>query len=172
MTTYPEIRLTRMSNRLLACLKDEAAQNPKPPAVVGFRTGTAGQPLAGLTEDECCTGAAFVRLIRTFPSWSTPAPATTSVSCAQPFAAEFELSMWRCSPIGDISEPPVQDAWDDLHADLINDRLTMMAAICCLWKQLDPRSLAYGDWVPVDTDGGCVGSRISITVDLYGGSNA
>lgn len=167
-TTYPELRLTRMSGRLLDCLRNEAQLNPKPPAVIGFRTGTTGQPLAGLNEDECCAGAAFVRLVRTFPTWGTPTPATDSVSCAQPFAAQFELSMWRCAPVGDITEPPVQQAWDDLHLDLVNDRLTMMAAICCLWAQLDARSIMYEDWAPVNVDGGCVGSAIMVSVDLYG----
>lgn len=166
-TTYPDRRVIPTAALVLACLRDEAALNPKPPAIVGFRTGTTGQPLAGLSEDECCEGAALVRVVRTYPSWGAPVPAAVSVSCAQPQAVQFELSMWRCAPMGDVSTPPSQAEWDELHVDLLNDRLTLMATVCCVQRALDQRSVMYGEWAPVATDGGCVGSTLTIDVDLY-----
>ena len=169
-TTYPERPVSQLAAKLLQCLRDEVQLSPSPNAVVGFRTGTTGQPLAGLTEDECCDGAAFVRVVRTYPSWGVPAPALTSMSCAQPHGVVFELSIWRCSPIGDISEPPVQQAWNDLHQELLNDRLTMLSAICCLQAQLDQRTIMIGEWAPVNTDGGCVGSTVTLDVDIYKGT--
>lgn len=166
-TTYPDRRVIPTAALVLACLRDEALLNPKPPAIIGFRTGTTGQPLGGLDEDECCDGAAAVRIIRTYPSWGAPVPATTSVSCAQPQAVQFELAMWRCAPMGTMEAPPSQDEWDELHVDLLNDRLTLMATVCCVQRQLDQRSVVYGDWAPVETEGGCVGSALTIDVDLY-----
>src|SRR5262245_21302022 len=93
--TYPDRRVLPVAQQLLNCLTQEALLNPKPPGIVGFRTGTEGTVLSGLDEDECCEGAAFVRVVRTFPSWSAPTPTGTSVRCAQPMAAQFEISMWR-----------------------------------------------------------------------------
>lgn len=166
--TYPDRRVLPVAQLLMGCLSEAVLDNPKPPEVVGFRTGTDGQPLASQSSDECCLGAAFVRVIRTYPSWSVPAPAATSIRCAQPMAVELEMSMWRCAPIGTLQALPTQASWDELNTDLLNDRATMMAAICCFWGQRDQGSVTYGDWTTEAAEGGCAGSRITIQADLYG----
>lgn len=166
--TYPDRRVLPVAQLLMTCLANEALANPKPPEVVGFRTGTDGQPLASQTIDECCLGAAFVRVVRTYPSWGAPTPAALSVTCAQPMAVEFELSMWRCAPIGTLQVLPDQGMWDELNTDLLNDRATMMATICCFISQRDKSSVMYGDWRAVSTEGGCAGSAVTIHADLYG----
>jgi hypothetical protein len=85
-------------------------------------------------------------------------------------AVEFELSMWRCAPIGTEALVPPQEQWDDLHLDLLNDRATMMAAVCCFIGVRDQASVMYGDWTVVGTDGGCAGSTMTVQADLYGRS--
>lgn len=164
---YPDPKLIPVTKTLMACLVEAAMANPKPPKLTGFRTGTAGDPLSALHGDECCRGAAFVRVIRTFPSWSAPTPASMSTRCAQPMAAEFEISMWRCAPIGDMNQAPRQSAWDELHEDLLNDRRTMLAAVCCFIGKRNPGTVMYGDWQTVPTDGGCAGATMTIQADLY-----
>lgn len=166
--SYPDRRVLPTAQQLLTCLVNEALNNPKPPNIVGFRTGTEGQALSATNEDECCQGAAFVRVMRTFPSWSVPTPAAMATRCAQPMAAEFEISMWRCSPIGTLGELPTQDEWNEVNVDLLNDRATMMAAVCCFIGVRDPGSVMYGEWQPIAADGGCVGSTITVQVDLTG----
>lgn len=166
--TYPDRRVLPVAQLLMACLCEAVLANPKPPQVCGFRTGTDGQPLAGTSIEECCQGAAFVRVTRTFSTWSSPTPGATPISCAQPMAAEFELSIWRCAPVGTQQAPPAQAEWDELNTDLLNDRATLMDAACCFWGQRDQRTVMYGDWQPVSVEGGCVGSTIIITADLYG----
>lgn len=166
--TYPDTRVLPTAQQLLACLSTQVLMNPKPPSIVGFRTGTQGQALSATNEDECCQGAAFVRVLRTYPSWSVPTPAAMSVRCAQPQAVEFELSMWRCSPIGTLETLPTQAEWDEINTDLLNDRATLMAAACCFIGLRDPGSVMYGEWQPVPSDGGCVGSTFTIQADLYG----
>lgn len=166
--TYPDTRVLPTAQLLMACLSDAALSNPRPPNIVGFRTGTEGQPLSATNSDECCQGAAFLRVVRTYPSWGAPTPAATSVRCAQPMAVEFEISMWRCAPIGTLQALPTQAAWDDLNTDLLNDRATMMDAICCFWGQRDQGSVVYGEWQAVASDGGCAGSTITVQADLYG----
>lgn len=170
--TYPDTRVLPVAQQLMGCLATAVLDNPKPPAVVGFRTGTDGQPLAAQSIDECCLGAAFVRVVRTFASWGDSVPAAASVRCAQPMAAEFELSMWRCAPIGTLQQLPDQALWDELNTDLLNDRATMMAAICCFYGLRDSGSIRYGQWQAVSAEGGCAGSTITVEADLYGRGNA
>ena len=169
MTNYPDNRLLPETKKILECLRLEALQNPKPPDLVGFRTGTTGQVLAGLIEDECCGGAAFVRVVRTYPSWGAPAASGTSIACAQPRAAEVELSMWRCASMGDIDQPPTQADWDCLHTDLLNDRVTLLAAACCFARSREQKSVLIGEWTVVPVEGGCVGSTITMQLDLFPG---
>lgn len=166
--TYPDRRVLPVAQILMDCLAQEALLNPKPPQIVGFRTGTEGEPLGATVDDECCRGAAFVRVVRTFASTDFPTPATLAVSCAQPMAAEFELSMWRCAPIGTMSGLVSQSGWDEVNTDLLNDRATMMGAACCFMGRRDQRSVMYGDWQAVSVDGGCVGSKMTIQAALYG----
>lgn len=168
--TYPDRRVLPVAQQLLTCLADAALTNPKPPKVIGFRTGTDGLPLAGTKDDECCQGAAFLRIVRTFPSWGAPTPSSLSVSCAQPMAAEFEISMWRCAPIGSLTSVPTQGMWDELNTDLLNDRATMIAAVCCFIGQRESKSVMYGDWQSVPVEGGCAGGTMTVQADLYGRS--
>lgn len=167
----PDTKVAPVAQKLMACLTEAVLANPKPPKVVGFRTGTDGQPLgADHGGDECCQGAAFIRVFRTFPSWSVPTPSEMAVRCAQPHAVEFEISMWRCAPVGTMSQVPVQRAWDEVHMDLLNDRATMMAAVCCFIRGRDAGSTKYGEWLVAPTEGACVGSSLLIQADLYGRS--
>lgn len=167
--TYPDTRVLPTAQLLMKCLNEAVLASPSPPAIVGFRTGTEGQPLSATNSDECCQGAAFLRVVRTFPSWGVPAPAAVSVTCAQPQGVEFELSMWRCAQIGTLQAIPSQATWDQVNTDLLNDRSTMMDAICCFIAAREQRSVAYGEWQAVPADGGCVGSTMTVLADLTKG---
>lgn len=83
-------------------------------------------------------------------------------------AAEFEISMWRCAPMGTLQVLPPQATWDELNTDLLNDRASMMDAICCFWAQREQGTVMYGDWQAVAAEGGCAGSTIAVQADLYG----
>lgn len=169
MATYPETRISAVASMLLACLCTEALLNPKPPKICGYRTGTEGSPLGGANtgSDECCGGAAFVEVIRTYPSWTVPEVSNLAIRCAQPRAAEIRLSMWRCVPTGDIGASPTQAQWNEVHQDLLNDQLTLMTAACCFFRQRDAGSVQVGEWSIDNVSGGCVGSILPIQVDLY-----
>lgn len=170
MATYPETKVSSVAAALLNCLCTEALLNPSPPAVCGYRTGTEGSPLGGsdIGSDECCLGAAFVRVIRTYPSWDAPNVVAGSIRCAQPVAVEMELSLWRCVPTGDIGSPPTQAQWNTVHQQLLNDRSTLVAAACCFFKLRDANSVRIGEWSIDNVSGGCVGGILPLDVDLYG----
>ena len=166
MTTYPDNTVLPITLRLLECLRSEAAQNPNPPALVGFRTGTLGEVLAGLSADECCGGAAFVRVLRTGPTWGVPNASTTPIKCGQARGMTVELSMWRCGSIGTMEEPPTQADWNCLHVDLLNDQVTLRAAACCFVRQWETGSVVIEEWTPVPIQGGCVGSTLTMQIDI------
>lgn len=170
MAVYPETKVSTVASALLNCLCTEALLNPNPPSICGFRTGTEASPLGGANagSDECCGGAAFVRVIRTYPSWGAPEVSGLSIRCAQPIAVEMELSMWRCVPTGDLGAPPTQAQWNAVHQKLLNDRLTLAAAACCFFKLRDANSVRIGEWSIDNVSGGCVGSVLPIDIDLYG----
>lgn len=166
--TYPDTRALPVAAAVLQCLCDAAELNPKPPGQCGFRVGVTGEPLAGLAVDECCTGLAFVRVARTFPSNGVPAPKPTPVRCNLNWALELEIGIWRCSPLGTASRPPTQDEWDTLQADLLNDFATIRDVLCCVISQRDKDSVFVTEWAPKsDPEGGCVGTSVTIQMDLY-----
>jgi len=165
--SYPDTLIRPIATTLLACLCDAVAANPDPPAICGYRTGTAGFPLAGTQADECCNGAAFLRVLPVYPSNSVPTPKPTAVRCSMPLGVQFELSMWRCVQIGTAQTPPTQADWDSAHSKLLDDRVSLMNAICCFLGQRDPESVVVGPWQAVEVEGGCVGSTIAIDVDAY-----
>jgi hypothetical protein len=165
---YSDKRVRPVLQRLLTCFCDEVTRNPSPPAICGIRTGTTGEPLGALIVDECCEGAAFIRVTNVYPSTTLPNPSVDPVRCALPLAVQFELSMWRCAATGTIQVPPSQADWDTVNLELLDDRVSMMNAICCFIGQRDPGSTTVGTWTPVEVQGGCVGSQMTIDVALYG----
>lgn len=166
---YPDTRVLPVAQRLMACLVDAALANPKPPALVGFRTGTDGQPLGATAADECCEGAAFIRVVRTYPTFAVPTPTTAAVRCVQPMGAEFEITMWRCAAMGTLTQVPSQALWDELHTDLLNDRATMLDAVCCFIAVQGMGNVSYEDWRAISADGGCAGGSMVIQADLLKG---
>lgn len=167
MATYPDQKVAPVLQQLLTCFCNEVLLNPSPPGICGLRTGTSGEPLGALIGDECCAGAAFLRVLSVYPSEAFPNPKVTPIRCAVPLAAQFELSMWRCAATGSIKLPPTQAQWDTVNLELLNDRVSMMNAICCFLRQRDKDTVVLGTWSPIEVEGGCVGSSVTIDAALY-----
>jgi hypothetical protein len=169
--TYPDTRALPVAQLLMRCLCAAVLQNPKPPAICGFRIGDTGNPLGGLLEDECCDGLAFVRVGRIYPTFNVPNQNPEAISCALEWAVELEMGIWRCVPVGTASAPPSQAEWDQANTDQLNDWATLRDALCCFLTQRDQRSVGVEQWAPKsDPDGGCFGSSLTLTAEIVGGS--
>jgi len=167
--TYPDPRILPVSQLLMSCLCENVLLNPKPPQQCGFRIGATGDPLAGFEEDECCGGLAFVRFNRAYPSFNVPNQNPTAISCALTWAAEFEMGIWRCVPIGTAAAPPSQAEWDQAHVDQMNDWATLRATLCCFLDQREQRSVSVSEMAPKgDPEGGCFGISMTLQADIYG----
>lgn len=166
--TYPDAKAWPVAQKALACLEDNAAHHPNPPAAFSFRLGVTGEPLGGLAEDECCNGLGFVRLSRIFPSNSVPTPLQAAVSCNLTWAMELEIGIWRCVPVGTAQAPPSVQAWKDAQEDMFSDWTVMREVICCLMADLGKRNVFVGEFTPKsDPEGGCFGSSVTLMMDLF-----
>lgn len=171
MSTYPDKLVKPVGQALLTCLTTENAINPAPAGFISYRLGVTGEPLAGTSEDECCAGLAFVRFSRLFPSWSTPTPNAVSIRCALAWAAEFEIGIWRCVPIGTIEAPPTTADWLAVQNKMWDDMETLRSTACCFTRTRDAGSVQWGEIAPKsDPEGGCFGVSMLLSVDLYGRS--
>lgn len=174
--TYPDKRALPVANQLLSCLCTAVLRNPKPPRECGFRVGETGDPLAGIQEDECCGGLAFLRLSRIYPSTNIPNQNPDPIICSLLWAAEFEMGIWRCVDVGTMMAPPTQQQWNEVNTDQLNDFASIRDALCCYynWSQQTNQGpvVSIEEWAPKgDPEGGCYGSSITISIQLVGRGN-
>lgn len=155
---------------LLTCLKAEVKKISAPPAKVGFRTGNEVGLLIALDEDECCDGLAWVRWSGAFPSTELGVPRE-----APPVGGRLDMGFWsigfelgiaRCSPRGmSVRANPTAKQWDDVSLLVFEDQAALRATYCC-FNNLPRRKghTLITDAGPLDTEGGCTGSIMSLFV--------
>lgn len=171
MTTYPDARVRPVAQLLMTCLSDVVAASPSPVGTTSYRLGVTGEPLAGVSEDECCDGLAYVRMGSMIPSFSTPTPMAVSVRCALAWAADFEIGIWRCVPIGSAETPPSPADWLAAQNQMFDDMATLRGVACCFSRQRDAGTVLWSELAPKsDPEGGCFGVSMTLSVDLYGSS--
>jgi hypothetical protein len=159
-----------LARELLACYEDELAKlGDNAPASVGIRPGTIVDFLMSTSDDECCSGLAWVRPATFYPS-SGPFPTQDTVAQKQgtrAWAVTLELGIVRCSPTPDENSIPTNDEWADVTQAVMDASAAMRRAICC-WIDLDPvnrkQKIIPGQWQPVAVQGGCVGGTLQVTI--------
>lgn len=154
------------ASALLECLRAEIAEALKPPGMVCMRAGAQVNFLLSMTEDECCTGLAWVRIA------GYPAPSTTGFPDADPepsrcpptgWAVILELGYATCAPVGTAETLPSCEAWTDLHEALASADSAFRRAILCCYDN-DDTMYVIGPGVPLDIAGACAGITRTITV--------
>jgi hypothetical protein len=125
-----------LMTQLLACLCEEAALAENPPAICCFRVGTEVVHDAGLNEDQCCRGIAYVSLGDTYPaSQSFPEQdivRQASSKCGPPTWAQiFKIGIIRCAPIGDGLNAIHCDEWNAAAIQNVIDSRTLRRVSCC-----------------------------------------
>jgi hypothetical protein len=158
--------------RLLTCAADalDATQHPAP---------TEQHVVVGLpVHENCCDddggdigGQLTVNLTRYYPSRTFPEEDATIVLCAPPFrAADIDVEIIRCAPfdreVNGLTCDPTIAGRVDSDASAV-----WSGVVCCLVElhSTDP----YLEWVVrqqivVGPEGGCVGTRLSISVGFPG----
>lgn len=153
---------------LLACLCATLNSNPNPPAYCQLRVGL--DPVAAdfdQYEDYCCSGIAYVRVVRRFPAGANfPERDELPSNCAPTaWGADLNMGVFRCMPTGRDSMDP--DAWDAAFTQVQHDQQAMADAICC-WIQEQQLNNPYWmnfmirDWFPFSLQGGCSGGEFQL----------
>ncbi len=156
-----------LAAQLLSCYDQSLQDGPNPPPDdnICFRVGQVPYS-AGLSEDLCCEGLAWVRVLRIYPSTNFPLPSITADACPRVgHAIEFELGAVRCMPFGDEAAGPSCDQWTAVFTQVDEDAASMRRAVCC-FADLQSAGNLYleGTWQPIDSQGGCIGGTMSVTV--------
>ena len=158
-----------LAEELLGCFEQELAMVLHPPASIGFRPGSVTDLLLSDTENECCNGLGWVRIAAIYPS-STAFPLQDeepNPSGVLRWAIDLEMGVARCSPTPDPTSIPSNAEWEAVVRNVMDDAAAMRRAICC-FIALDPvnrkKMVLPRDWQPIDTQGGCAGGTMLVTV--------
>jgi hypothetical protein len=161
-----------VASQLLSCydLALQDGPNPPPDDNICLRVGTVPFSI-GLHENLCCTGFAWVRVLRIYPSSVFPVPDTSADNCPPSSrAVEFELGAVRCLPDHGASSGATCDEWTATFIQVDEDAASMRRALCCMRDELDDSSpgslMLEGEWVPIDGQGQCIGGQMTVTIQL------
>jgi hypothetical protein len=157
-----------LARELLECYDLELMKVENPPMYVQLRPGNVVAHLLSTSEDECCSGLAWVRPASFFPS-SGVFPAQDPVPFkggTRAWAVTLELGAVRCAPTPDANRIPTAEEWDATVQAVMDDAAAMRRAICCFIDAKQGRSgrVLAGLWQPLDVEGGCVGGILPVTI--------
>lgn len=160
-----------IADALRACLETAFEGDEQIPAEICHRPGDQVPLSFGLSQDECCSGLAWVRIQSVDPvvdALEAQAPGYNFCSTDQRIT--FELGVARCNPFGTADHGPTCAQWTEVARRLDLDRQAMSRAVCCLNDQEDIlRDLhAYrvvrGPWTPLESSGLCTGGTLEVSV--------
>ncbi len=156
--------VSELAMDLLDCLQQAMDTQAEPPAEVCFVPGEDGRLFlsAGLAEDRCCAGFAWVRVARIAPQ--IPQPGEDIRPCGvTTWAVDLEMGAARCSPVGDQAAGPTCQEMLDTALLTMQDAAAMRRAWCCWAPLVDSGVTAIGEWAPFGPDGMCVGGTMPVT---------
>lgn len=125
--------------------------------------------------DDCSNGQAWVRLAALYQTDQFPTATNGTRACGgmEGWAATFELGVIRCMPSPDETGAlPTCEEYAETDRLVQADALAMLRTVmCCDWRtgcNLTGRRAVTGGWTPMGPEGGCVGGRLMVTVELSG----
>lgn len=155
---------------VLGCLNTQITTGPFPipQEKICLRFGERVDPTLGTSEDECCTGLAWVRVAGVD---NLVDPSDPNGCFGPSVRITLELGTARCIPFGTIAAGPTCDQWTEAALKMDSDYGSMTAAVCC-FKDLPEiedddainrvRILQYQPFGP---DGNCLQGTLSMTID-------
>ncbi len=151
---------------MVACLEHQAQCLEKPPAVVMARPGDRIELLIAERRDECCEGLGWVRCVSIYPSTDFPAQDTEPRNCPSGWAIVLEIGIARCAPTPDVNAIPSAAVWDALTAAVMADAAAIRRAVTVFKDLEDYEDTLWlvGAWLPLTTEGGCVGGAMQVTI--------
>lgn len=160
-----------LAQTLLQCLEDSLTVNP--PAQICLRAGEAVTPQLSTTEDECCSGLAWVRIASVSPLVLRGQEDLTFGCVNHMRTTTLEMGVVRCMPTPDADTLVTCDQWTALTAQMEADHTAMEAALCCLRgvvtggtvPAITDIALYPGEYEPRGPEGRCLGATMTITAE-------
>jgi hypothetical protein len=121
-----------------------------------------------LGANECCEGIASVRVSRFFPTDDFPTEDPRSLVSGGPltYAVELELEVVRCGvQPGENFTPTDAQLTADAQWQL-DDAAAMRRVAVHLIAQDSVRNAVIGTYDPGSADGGCLGGKLTLTVQV------
>lgn len=159
-------RFYQYATSLLECFRVYLLeQGVEAPAKIELRSGEVSAAIS-TTQDECCAGLAWVRIVRFFPvdtfptekeDWSPTGPAG--------WALVLEMGALRCAPVGDAANLPTGEDWSDAIHLQMKDALAMRKAVdCCFAPLVESETLMVAGWDERAPEGMCMGGTQQVTI--------
>lgn len=168
--------VSELADDLLTCYR-AAFQLPgfgaDAPADVCLINGEDGRTFlsAGMSEDRCCSGFAWVRVAAIAPR--SPQPGVPTHGCGViMWQVELEMGAARCHPVGDVHAGPTCAELEAVALAVQQDAAAMRRALCCFTASLDdgdgPGSRGYSvaPWAPFGPEGGCTGGMMQVAIPI------
>lgn len=164
LNTY-ELPLARV---LLDCLTEVLiARTDNPPQHFSLRVGEQVPFDLSQNQDLCCEGLAYVKINRVYPATNFPNEDEATWSPCGPlaWAADLEMGILRCAPVGDTDYIPTDAEWTDATDVVANDSAAMRMAIACFRDRVEPGTeWVARSWLPIGPVGACTGGSQIVTV--------
>ena len=159
---------TEFAQIVLACLNTQITGGPFPiPGdKICLRFGERVNPTTGTSEDECCTGLAWVRVFGV----DTLVDPDDDNGCFGPTVRiQLELGTARCIPFGTVGAGPTCDQWTEATLKMDADYVAMTQAVCCaaeVFEDMDSvNRVRVGEYQPFGPDGNCISGTLQMTID-------
>lgn len=156
------------------CLVTEVGKLANPPLKVQIRPGASFSALVDSTQDECCSGIAYVRTgnrVPTTGNWPTPLTDVDGPSASRGrapfFAVNLELGIYRCLPtssnIPDTNDDfPTEAQWLQAAQDQADDGAALLRVVCCLQDLYGNDSVIAGALTPLENQANCSGIIVNV----------
>lgn len=158
---------------LLECFRTELEARPTPPSQICLRHGAQVNPSLGTTEDECCSGLAWVRIVNVVAMRDRT---DLNAACLNhERVVTLEMGAVRCMPWGTVQAPPTCAQWTDVASLADQDHDAMEAALCCAFNDLSEDGafrVVAGSYEPTGPDGNCIGGVMTVEVETDCGCSA
>lgn len=162
-TTIPETALSVVIEALATCLCNQIAEDGlKKTCFCGVIPGDS-VPVDMVTKGcGSANGAAFVRLVNTYPSSEVGVASLQPGNCAVGQGFDLEIGIFRCFPLDRGGKSPKPSVLLEQSKLQMADEQAMRRALsCCDW--LDAKDFVTGLYAPVGPEGGIIGGTIPLS---------
>lgn len=163
---YTDLSFLPAAQALLGCLAAAAADLTDPPNVIGLRYGQEVVFDLAQNADLCCEGFAWVRMGSATPGYGDDETSASARCNVMTWGLELEMGIVRCAPMGTDEEIVSEVEHAATAVALAEDFMALRKAICCFGDLVPGYEFTVGTWSPAGPLGGCVGSSITLTVQI------